>query len=165
MKGISASLEAIMLALLEKAETHHASVMPGFTHLQSAQPVTFGHHCLAYVEMFARDKSRVDDAIARMNECPLGAAALAGTGFNIDREATASALGFAGPTRNSIDTVSDRDFALDLLTSASICAGHLSRLAEEIVIWSTPQFGFVNLSDKFSTGLVDHAAEEKPRCR
>jgi len=152
MQGISLSLEAIIQALMEKAETHAQNVMPGFTHLQSAQPVTFGHHCLAYVEMFARDKSRVDDAVLRMNECPLGAAALAGTGFDIDRELTAQALGFASPTRNSIDSVSDRDFALDLLSSASICAGHLSRLAEEIVIWSTPQFGFVTLSDKFSTG-------------
>ena len=152
MNGISNSLVAIIHALLEKAEENQSSVMPGFTHLQSAQPVTFGHHCLAYVEMFSRDKSRVDDAIIRMNECPLGAAALAGTGFNIDREMTAEALGFARPTRNSIDAVSDRDFALDLLSCASICAGHLSRLAEEIVIWSTPQFGFVNLSDRFSTG-------------
>ncbi len=152
MSGISESLETLLVALLDKASQHADSVMPGFTHLQSAQPVTFGHHCLAYVEMFARDKSRVEDAIKRMNECPLGAAALAGTGFAIDRDMTASELEFSGPTRNSIDSVSDRDFALDLLTSASICAGHLSRLAEEIVIWSTPQFGFVTLSDKFSTG-------------
>jgi len=152
LEGISTSLDAIIAALLEKAEVHADTVMPGFTHLQSAQPVTFGHHCLAYVEMFARDKSRVQDAIARSDECPLGAAALAGTGFPIDRDMTASALGFSGPTRNSLDSVSDRDFALDLLSSASICGGHLSRLAEEIVIWSTPQFGFVTLSDKFSTG-------------
>ena len=152
MQGLSASLQALMNTLLEKADKHSASVMPGFTHLQTAQPVTFGHHCLAYVEMFARDKSRVEDAIKRMNECPLGAAALAGTGFDIDRETTAKTLGFSGPTRNSIDSVSDRDFALDLLCSAAICAGHLSRLAEEIVIWSTPQFGFISLSDRFSTG-------------
>jgi len=152
LQGISASLDAAIAALLEKAEAHADTVMPGFTHLQSAQPVTFGHHCLAYVEMFARDKSRVEDAIARSDECPLGAAALAGTGFPIDRDMTAVTLGFSGPTRNSLDSVSDRDFALDLLSSASICAGHLSRLAEEIVIWSTPQFGFVTLSDKFSTG-------------
>ncbi|MEM8648955.1 MAG: argininosuccinate lyase [Pseudomonadota bacterium] len=152
MRGISSSLEGLIAALVRRADEHADSVMPGFTHLQSAQPVTFGHHCLAYVEMFARDKSRVEDAIARSDECPLGAAALAGTGFNIDRHATASELGFSEPTRNSIDSVSDRDFALDLLSSASICAGHLSRLAEEIVIWSTPQFGFVTLSDKFSTG-------------
>ncbi len=152
MQAISSGLDEIMRALVNCGADHAGTVMPGFTHLQSAQPVTFGHHCLAYVEMFARDKSRVEDAIARINECPLGAAALAGTGFDIDREATAKALGFAGPTRNSIDSVSDRDFALDLLTCASICAGHLSRLAEEIVIWSTPQFGFVTLSDRFSTG-------------
>jgi len=152
LQGISASLDAAIVALLEKAEAHADTVMPGFTHLQSAQPVTFGHHCLAYVEMLARDKSRVEDAIARSDECPLGAAALAGTGFPIDRDMTAVTLGFSGPTRNSLDSVSDRDFALDLLSSASICAGHLSRLAEEIVIWSTPQFGFVTLSDKFSTG-------------
>lgn len=152
MTGISASLKVLIQTLLDRASENTGTVMPGFTHLQSAQPVTFGHHCLAYVEMFARDRSRVEDAIVRMNECPLGAAALAGTGFNIDREMTSNALGFSKPTRNSIDTVSDRDFALDLLTSASICAGHLSRLAEEIVIWSTPQFGFVTLSDRFSTG-------------
>ncbi len=152
MKGIVESLDAIIAALLVRAEEHADSVMPGFTHLQSAQPVTFGHHCLAYVEMFARDQSRFEDALKRSDECPLGAAALAGTGFPIDRNMTATALGFSGPTRNSLDTVSDRDFALDLLASSSICAGHLSRLAEEIVIWSTPQFGFVTLSDKFSTG-------------
>ena len=126
--------------------------MPGFTHLQTAQPVTFGHHCMAYVEMFARDLSRVRDAVVRMDESPLGAAALAGTGFAIDRHMTASALGFREPTRNSIDSVSDRDFALEFLSLAAICATHLSRLAEEIVIWSTPQFGFVRLSDQFSTG-------------
>lgn len=150
--AISQSLTDIIGALLRSAQTHADSVMPGFTHLQSAQPVTFGHHCLAYVEMFARDKSRVEDALARLNECPLGAAALAGTGFPIDREMTARTLGFDRPTRNSIDTVSDRDFALEFLSCAAICAGHLSRLAEEIVIWSTPQFGFVTLSDRFSTG-------------
>ncbi|MEO0327434.1 MAG: argininosuccinate lyase [Pseudomonadota bacterium] len=152
LNGVIESLDALILALLDKADTHASDVMPGFTHLQSAQPVTFGHHCLAYVEMFARDCSRAKDALARMDECPLGAAALAGTGFAIDREQTAKTLGFSGPTRNSIDSVSDRDFALEFLTCASICAGHLSRLAEEIVIWSTPQFGFVTLSDKFSTG-------------
>ena len=126
--------------------------MPGFTHLQSAQPVTFGHHCMAYVEMFGRDLSRARDAIARMDESPLGAAALAGTSFPIDRHHTAAALGFREPTRNSIDSVSDRDFALEFLALAAIAATHLSRLAEEIVIWSTPQFGFVRLSDAFSTG-------------
>jgi argininosuccinate lyase len=139
-------------ALLIKAEEHADTLMPGFTHLQTAQPVTFGHHCLAYVEMLARDYSRMKDAYERMNECPLGSAALAGTGFNIDRHMTSNALGFREPTRNSLDTVSDRDFALDFLSAASICGTHLSRFAEEIVIWSTPQFGFVSLSDKFSTG-------------
>ena len=152
LSGISESLTALMVALLEKADAHAETVMPGFTHLQSAQPVTFGHHCLAYVEMFARDRSRVNDALKRSDECPLGAAALAGTGFAVDRESTASALGFSEPTRNSIDSVSDRDFALEFLSCAAISAGHMSRLAEEIVIWSTPQFGFVTLSDKFSTG-------------
>lgn len=139
-------------ALLVKAEEHADTLMPGFTHLQTAQPVTFGHHCLAYVEMLARDYSRMKDAHERMNECPLGSAALAGTGFNIDRHMTSDALSFREPTRNSLDTVSDRDFALEFLSAASICGTHLSRFAEEIVIWSTPQFGFVSLSDKFSTG-------------
>jgi argininosuccinate lyase len=126
--------------------------MPGFTHLQSAQPVTFGHHLLAYVEMLSRDRGRVRDARARLNESPLGAAALAGTSFPIDRHMTAKALGFDRPTANSLDSVSDRDFVLETLATASICAMHLSRLAEEIVLWATPQFGFVKLSDKFSTG-------------
>ena len=147
-----AAIIKLIHVLLDKSEQHFDTIMPGFTHLQTAQPVTFGHHCLAYVEMLARDLSRFRDARERMNECPLGAAALAGTGFNIDRHATAKALGFRGPTRNSLDSVSDRDFALDYLAAASICATHLSRFAEEIVIWSTPQFGFVQLSDKFSTG-------------
>ncbi len=145
-------LRELIGAFLDKAETHAQTVMPGFTHLQTAQPVTFGHHCMAYVEMFARDRSRLADAIERMDECPLGAAALAGTGFAIDRQFTADELGFREPTRNSLDSVSDRDFALEFLSAASICATHLSRLAEEIVIWSTPQFAFVRLSDKFSTG-------------
>ena len=146
------ALTGLILAFLDRAEEHADTVMPGFTHLQTAQPVTFGHHCMAYVEMFGRDRSRVRDAIARLDECPIGAAALAGTGFPIDRHMTASALGFREPTRNSIDTVSDRDFALEFLAIASIAATHLSRLAEEIVIWSTPQFGFIRLSDAFSTG-------------
>jgi argininosuccinate lyase len=146
------ALKRLIGVFLDRAEEHSATVMPGFTHLQSAQPVTFGHHCMAYVEMFARDLSRVNDAIERMDESPLGAAALAGTGFPIDRHMTAKALGFREPTRNSIDSVSDRDFALEFLSIASICGIHLSRLAEEIVIWSTPQFGFVRLSDQFSTG-------------
>ena len=146
------ALVGLIEAFLERAEEHAATVMPGFTHLQTAQPVTFGHHCMAYVEMFARDLSRVRDAIRRMDESPLGAAALAGTGFPIDRQMTAKALGFREPTRNSIDSVSDRDYALEFLSTAAICATHLSRLAEEIVIWSTPQFGFIRLSDQFSTG-------------
>lgn len=142
----------LQLALAEKADMYAGAVMPGFTHLQSAQPVTFGHHLLAYVEMLARDRSRLRDARERMNECPLGAAALAGTSFPIDRHMTARALGFARPTANSLDSVSDRDFVLETLSAASVCAMHLSRLAEEIVLWATPQFGFVKLSDKFSTG-------------
>lgn len=147
-----AALTDLITALLDKAEEHADTVMPGFTHLQTAQPVTFGHHCMAYVEMFGRDRSRVRHAIDHMDECPIGAAALAGTGFKIDRHMTAEVLGFRSPTRNSIDTVSDRDFALEFLSVASICAVHLSRFAEEIVIWSTPQFGFIRLSDAFSTG-------------
>ena len=126
--------------------------MPGFTHLQSAQPVTFGHHLLAYVEMLARDAGRFKDARKRLNECPLGAAALAGTSFPIDRDMTAKALGFDRPTANSLDSVADRDFALEALAAAAITATHLSRFAEEIVLWTTPQFGFVRLSDAFSTG-------------
>ncbi len=145
-------LKALVEALLERASEHHSTVMPGFTHMQTAQPVTLGHHFMAYVEMFSRDRSRFQDALKRMDECPLGAAALAGTGFPIDRQATAKALGFREPTRNSLDSVSDRDFALEFLSTAAICGSHLSRFAEEIVIWSTPQFGFVKLSDAFSTG-------------
>ncbi len=147
-----AGLEAVMRALLAQAEAGADWVMPGFTHLQVAQPVTWGHHMLAYVEMFARDRARFRDARARMNECPLGAAALAGTSFPIDREMTARALGFDRPTANSLDTVADRDFALEFLAAASITAMHLSRLAEELVIWSSAQFRFVTLSDRFSTG-------------
>lgn len=146
------ALKRLISTFLDKAEVHAATVMPGFTHLQAAQPVTFGHHAMAYVEMFGRDLSRVRDAIERMDESPLGAAALAGTGFPIDRHRTAKALGFREPTRNSLDSVSDRDFALEFLSIAAIASTHLSRLAEEIVIWSTPQFGFVRLSDGFSTG-------------
>ena len=149
---VAEALRGLIAAFVERAEEHAATVMPGFTHLQTAQPVTFGHHCLAYAEMFARDLSRVEDAIRRMDESPLGAAALAGTGFAIDRHMTAAALGFREPTRNSLDSVSDRDYALEFLAVASIAGTHLSRLAEEIVIWSTPQFGFVRLSDSFSTG-------------
>ena len=138
--------------LVTVAEREADTVMPGFTHLQTAQPVTLGHHLLAYVEMLARDASRLADAAARMDECPLGAAALAGTGFPIDRDATAAALGFARPTANSLDSVSDRDFALDYLSAAAQCSLHLSRLAEELIIWASAPFGFVRLSDDFSTG-------------
>jgi argininosuccinate lyase len=145
-------IRALQAALLRKAEAHADAVMPGFTHLQPAQPVTFGHHLMAYVEMFGRDAGRFADARARMNESPLGAAALAGSPFPIDRQMTAEALGFARPTANSLDSVADRDFALEALSAGSICAVHLSRLAEEIVIWMTPQFGFVKLSDAFTTG-------------
>ncbi|SEB50375.1 argininosuccinate lyase [Nitratireductor aquibiodomus] len=152
LQRIDAALGGLIEAFLTRAEEHAASVMPGFTHLQSAQPVTFGHHMMAYVEMFGRDRSRVRDAIERLDESPIGVAALAGTGFPVDRHMTAEALGFREPTRNSIDTVSDRDFALEFMSISAICATHLSRLAEEIVIWSTPQFGFVRLSDSFSTG-------------
>jgi argininosuccinate lyase len=147
-----AQLKDLQIALAAKAEAHAATIMPGFTHLQVAQPVTFGHHCLAYVEMLARDRSRLADARKRMNENPLGAAALAGTSFPIDRHDTAKALGFDRPTRNSLDTVADRDFVLETLSACAICAIHLSRLAEEIVIWSTAQFRFVKLSDKFTSG-------------
>jgi argininosuccinate lyase len=147
-----AQLTALLSALLDKAERHAGTVMPGFTHLQSAQPVTFGHHLMAYVEMFGRDRSRIRDSRARLNECPLGAGALAGTSFPIDREGTARALGFAGPTRNSLDSVSDRDSILEFLSAASICAMHLSRLAEEIVIWMSAPFGFVRLPDQWTTG-------------
>lgn len=149
---IDGQMADLQQALAEKADTYAGAVMPGFTHLQSAQPVTFGHHLLAYVEMLGRDRSRIRDARARLNECPLGAAALAGTSFPIDRHMTAKALGFDRPTANSLDSVSDRDFVLETLSAASICAMHLSRFAEEIVLWSTPQFGFVRLSDAFSTG-------------
>jgi argininosuccinate lyase len=145
-------LAELQLTLAEKAQVHASTILPGFTHLQVAQPVTFGHHMLAYVEMLARDRSRFADARKRMNQNPLGAAALAGTSFPIDRHETAKALGFDGPTRNSLDTVADRDFVLETLSACAICAIHLSRLAEEIVIWSTSQFRFVKLSDRFTTG-------------
>jgi argininosuccinate lyase len=145
-------IKALQRALLAKAEAHADTLMPGFTHLQPAQPVTFGHHLMAYVEMFGRDASRFADARARMNESPLGAAALAGSPFPIDRHATAKALNFDRPAANSLDAVADRDFALEALAAATICGVHLSRLAEEIVIWMTPQFGFVKLSDAFTTG-------------
>lgn len=145
-------LKDLQSALVEKAEKNTATIMPGFTHLQVAQPITFGHHLLAYMEMFARDRQRATDARRHLNESPLGAAALAGTSFPIDRFATAKALGFDRPMANSLDAVSDRDFALEYLAVTSICAVHLSRLAEEMVTWSSAQFGFVKFSDAYSTG-------------
>jgi argininosuccinate lyase len=150
--ALTAEIAGLQRAVASRALECADMVMPGFTHLQSAQPVTFGHHLMAYVEMLGRDAGRFEDARARLNECPLGAAALAGTSFPIDRDMTAKALGFDRPTANSLDSVADRDFALEPLAAAAICQTHLSRLAEEMVLWTTPQFGFVRLSDAFSTG-------------
>ncbi len=150
--ALDGALKSLQQSLLRRADEHAATLMPGFTHLQVAQPVTFGHHLMAYVEMFGRDRSRVQDARKRMNESPLGAAALAGTSFPIDREFTAKELGFDRPMSNSLDAVSDRDFALDYLSCAAVCAVHLSRLAEEMVAWSSAQFGFIRFSDAYSTG-------------
>jgi argininosuccinate lyase len=150
--GLSAQIEDAMRALVGRAEEHAATVMPGFTHLQPAQPTTLGHHLLAYVEMLSRDRERFADCRKRLNESPLGAAALCGTGFAIDRHMTAAALGFDSPMRNSLDAVASRDFALEFLAACAICATHLSRFAEEIVIWTSPYFGFVRLSDAFTTG-------------
>ena len=149
---IDQAIAALQVALVTRADEHVATVMPGFTHLQAAQPVTLGHHLMAYYEMLRRDRSRFADARKRLNECPLGSAALAGTSFAIDREAVALALGFDRPTANSLDGVSDRDFALDYLMAAAQCALHLSRLAEEFILWASQPFGFVTLSDSFSTG-------------
>jgi argininosuccinate lyase len=146
------SFAVLQRALVDKALAHADTVMPGFTHLQTAQPVTFGHHLLAYVEMLSRDRGRLADARRRLNESPLGSGALAGTSFDLDRDMTAKALGFDRPTANSLDAVSDRDFAMETLAAASIAAVHLSRFAEEIVIWSSPLTGLVALSDKFTTG-------------
>ena len=146
------AVRALQRVLVERADEHAETVMPGFTHLQAAQPVTLGHHLMAYYEMLRRDVSRFADARSRMNESPLGSAALAGTGFAIDRERTADALGFDGATANSLDSVSDRDFALDYLSAAAQCSLHLSRIAEELIIWASAPFGFVKLSDQFSTG-------------
>jgi argininosuccinate lyase len=160
--GLDVQLRDLQLAFAEKASTFADAVMPGFTHLQSAQPVTFGHHMLAYVEMIARDRGRLQDARKRLNECPLGAAALAGTSFPIDRAMTAKALGFDRPTANSLDSVADRDFVLETLSAASICAMHLSRFAEEITLWMTPQFAFVKLSDKFTTGSSIMPQKQNP---
>lgn len=149
---VDAGLAALQHALVTRADEHAGSVMPGFTHLQTAQPVTLGHHLMAYYEMVRRDRSRFADARARLNECPLGSAALAGTGFAIDRRATCDALGFDRPTANSLDAVSDRDFALDYLQAAAQCSLHLSRLAEEMILWASQPFGFIRLPDSLSTG-------------
>jgi argininosuccinate lyase len=149
---VDAGLEALQIALVTRADENAASIMPGFTHLQTAQPVTLGHHLMAYYEMVARDRDRFADARRRLALCPLGSAALAGTGFPIDREMTAKALGFDGPTHNSLDAVSDRDFALDYLMAASQCSLHLSRLAEELIIWASQPYGFVRMADSLSTG-------------
>jgi argininosuccinate lyase len=152
MDQVDAGLAALQHTLVDRAEEHAEAIMPGFTHLQTAQPVTLGHHLMAYYEMIRRDRSRFADARRRLNECPLGSAALAGTGFPIDREMTAQALGFDRPTANSLDSVSDRDFALDYLMAAAQCSLHLSRLAEEFVIWASQPFGFVRMPDSLSTG-------------
>ena len=152
LDGLDAALRDLQAALIDRAEAHAGTVMPGFTHLQAAQPVTVGHHLLAYVEMIGRDRGRARDARARLNECPLGSGALAGTSFPIDRERTAKALGFDRPTANSLDAVSDRDFALEFLSVAAIAAMHLSRLGEEIVLWCSAQFAFARLTDAFTTG-------------
>jgi argininosuccinate lyase len=150
--GLGAQIADVMRALAERAAAHAADPMPGFTHLQTAQPVTFGHHMLAYVEMLERDRSRLTDCRRRLNQSPLGSAALAGTSFPIDRHMTAAAMGFDGPTANSLDAVSDRDFALEFLSAAAISAMHLSRLAEEIIIWCSAPYRFIRLSDAFTTG-------------
>lgn len=149
---IDTALQAFQEVLIYIADKHAASIMPGFTHLQAAQPVTLGHHMLAYVEMFGRDRSRFQDCRKRLNECPLGAGALAGTSFPIDRQKTAVALGFKKPMANSLDAVSDRDFVVDFLSAGSLLGVHLSRMAEEIVLWSSPQFGYIKISDQFSSG-------------
>ena len=146
------AIDRLEAAILDRAEQHSATIMPGFTHLQAAQPVTLGHHLMAYQQMLARDRSRFSDARRRLNECPLGAAALAGTSFQIDRNATAATLGFERPTANSIDSVSDRDFVVDYLHAAALCSVHLSRLAEEIIVWASQPFAFVTLPDAWSTG-------------
>jgi argininosuccinate lyase len=150
--GLDAQIAEVMRALVERAAEHAGTVMPGFTHLQPAQPTTFGHHLLAYVEMLSRDRGRLADCRRRLNESPLGSAALCGTGFPIDRHMTAAALGFDGPMRNSLDAVASRDFAAEFLFACAMCATHLSRFAEEIVIWTNPYFGFVKLTDAFTTG-------------
>ena len=162
IEGLDAQLKALQAALIERADEHSHTVMPGLTHLQSAQPVTLGHHLLAYVEMLGRDRSRAQDCRRRLNECPLGAAALAGTSFPIDREATAAALGFDAPMANSLDAVSDRDFALEYLSLAAILAVHLSRLAEEIVLWCSTPFSYARMADAFSTASSIMPQKRKP---
>ena len=152
IERIDAAMQEVQAALLDQADAHAETVMPGFTHLQIAQPVTFGHHLMAYVEMIGRDRGRLADCRRRLNECPLGAAALAGTAFPIDREMTTKALGFDRPAANSLDAVSDRDFAIEFLAAAALAGTHLSRFAEEVVIWSSEAFGFIRLSDAFTTG-------------
>ncbi|MBL4747697.1 MAG: argininosuccinate lyase [Magnetovibrio sp.] len=152
LDGLDGALQDLQATLIDRAEEHTASVMPGFTHLQTAQPVTLGHHLLSYTEMIGRDRSRIKDCRTRLNECPLGAAALAGTSFPIDRDQTAAALGFQRPTHNSLDSVSDRDFALEYLSVLSILGVHLSRMAEEMVLWASVQFGYMRVSDDFSSG-------------
>lgn len=152
LDSVNFALKNLQKVLIDRAKEHYDTIMPGFTHLQTAQPVTLGHHLMAYVEMFGRDRSRVQDARKRMNECPLGSAALAGTSFPLDRKITAKTLGFDAPTANSLDAVSDRDFAIEFLSVASMTAMHLSRLAEEIVIWMSADFGFIKLSDAFTSG-------------
>ena len=152
MQRAIAGIDTVLDALVDRAAEHAETIMPGFTHLQIAQPVTLGHHLMAYFEMLMRDRSRFADALVRLDECPLGSAALAGTPFDLDRQATATALGFTRPTRNSLDAVSDRDFALDYLAAASQCALHLSRLAEEFILWASQPFGFLHLPDSLSTG-------------
>lgn len=152
LADLDVRLQSLQAALINQAEAYADTVMPGFTHLQSAQPITFGHHLLAYGEMFGRDRARLASATAHADECPLGAAALAGTSYPIDREATAKALGFAAPMRNSLDAVSDRDFALEPLAAFGICAMHLSRLSEELVLWTSAPFGFVTLPESFTSG-------------
>jgi len=160
---VIAGLKSLQLSLLDLAEAHFNTVMPGFTHLQVAQPVTFGHHLMAYVEMLNRDISRFFDCRKRINRLPLGAAALAGTSYPIDRELVAKKLGFDGVCENSLDAVSDRDFAIEFTFAASLVMTHLSRLSEELILWSSPRFAFIDIADRFCTGS-SHAAKKEPRC-
>ena len=165
IERIDAAMRDLQAALIDQAAAYADWVMPGFTHLQIAQPVTLGHHLLAYVEMVGRDRGRLADCRRRLNQCPLGAAALAGTAFPIDRDATAAALGFDGPAANSMDAVSDRDFAIEFLAAAALAGSHLSRLAEEIVLWSSEPFGFIRAQRCLHHRQLDHAAKAQPGCR